>query len=129
MLGLWRFIYHLGPNCGLKDLIRILETDRKFAHSIFDVLYLLTSLTLYMVTIFDEYEFYEKQQVFRIDDYKSMAIFLNNFLYKIIFNELIDLSKLDLNNYFFVFHQLLTVLHDKDCQRSFTSSNDFWIIK
>lgn len=129
ILGLWRFLCNLGPLCGLKDLVKLLEIDRKFTHSIFDVLYLLTSLTQYLVTIFDEYEFYDRQQVFRLDDYKTFALFLNNFLYKIILNELIDLKNLEQNNYFCIFHQLLTVLHDKDSQRMFTSNNDFWVIK
>lgn len=129
ILGLWRFLSSLGNICGLKDLIKILEVDKKFTHLIFDVLYLFASLTLYLVTIFDEYEFYEKQQIFKLDDYRLLSNFLNNLLYKIILNELIDLNALELNNYFMIFHQLLTVLHDKDSKRSFATSQDFWIIK
>ena len=129
ILGLWRFICNLGSMCGLKELTKLLENERKFIHPIFDVFYLFTSLTQYLVTIFDEYEFYEKQNIFRIEDYKIYSLFLNNFLYKIISNELIDLKHLDENNYFTTFHQLLSILNDKDNQRSFTSNNEFWIIK
>jgi hypothetical protein len=129
ILGLWRFICNLGPMCGLKDLIKLVENERKFSHPIFDVYYLFTSLTQYLVTIFDEYEFYEKQIIFRLDDYKIYSLFLNNYLFKIISNELIDLKNLDSNNYFTTFHQLLSILHDKDNQRTFTSNTEFWIIK
>lgn len=95
----------------------------------FDVFYLFSSLMLYLVTIYDEYEFYEKQHIFKLDDYKQYSLFLNNFLYNVINNELIELKTIETNQYFSIFHQLISLLHDKDTKRSFTSVKDFWIIR
>lgn len=51
LLGLWNFMKSLGPMCGLRDLVGLLESTRDFkSHPIFDVLYILTSLVLYLVT-------------------------------------------------------------------------------
>lgn len=51
LLGLWAFVTNIGPMCGLKDLVKILENGRSFsAHLIFDVFYLLCNLVLYSVT-------------------------------------------------------------------------------
>jgi ubiquitin-protein ligase E3 B len=129
ILGLWRYVCSLGPLCGLKSLLRIVQTDKELKHPIFDVFYLLCSLVVYLVTIFDENEFYVKQCILSLDDYKQLADFLNQFIYHLIADDLIDLTKsLDTNSYFSIFHQLLTILYNKDNQRSFTGNiNDFWI--
>ncbi|CAF0883062.1 unnamed protein product [Brachionus calyciflorus] len=131
LLGLWGFVTNIGPMCGLRDLIRLLETSRDFScHPVFDVYYILCSLILYLVTVLDENEFYVKQEVLKLNDYKQIAIFLNNLIYHIIVNELIDLKTIDQNPYFTVFHQLLLSLYVKDCRRPFTENPDeFWIIK
>ena len=50
ILGLWRFISHLGHCCGLKELVRLVEIEKSFKHPIFDLLYLLSNLVLYLVT-------------------------------------------------------------------------------
>lgn len=51
LLGLWNFLRSLGPLCGLKDLVYLLESSKDFkSHPIFDVLYILSSLVLYLVT-------------------------------------------------------------------------------
>lgn len=51
LLGLWNFVKSLGTQCGLRDLVGLLENTRDFkSHPIFDVLYILASLVLYLVT-------------------------------------------------------------------------------
>ena len=129
MLGLWRFLSSLGPNCGLKDLIKILERDRCFQkHPIFDVLFVLSSLILYLLTIFDEHEIYMEQKILSRDDFKRLANFLNNFLYEILANNLIEsTTSLEKNSFFSVFHQLLVIVYDKETKQG--QIEEFWIIK
>ena len=110
-------------------MLRILEATKSFAHPIFDVFYLLTSLILYLVTVQDENEFYVVQPILKLSDYKVLSAFLNNFLYKVIASELIDLKSLDQNSFYSVFHQLLITLYTKDSRRAFVVENDFWTIK
>lgn len=130
LLGLWNFVTGFTPMFGLKDLIRILEAKKDFSHPIFDVFYLISSLILYLVTVQDENEFYVVQPILKLDDYKQLCTFLNNFIYKIISCELIDLKALDQNSFYSVFHQLLTTLYIKDSRRPFVENMpDFWTIK
>ncbi len=130
LLGLWSFVTSFTPMLGLKDLIRTLEIKKDFSHPIFDVFYLLCSLILYLVTVQDENEFYNVQPILKLNDYKTLCTFLNNFIYKIISNELVDLKTLDHNSFYSVFHQLLTTLYIKDSRRSFVENTpDFWTIK
>ncbi|RNA43855.1 ubiquitin- ligase E3B isoform X2 [Brachionus plicatilis] len=79
--------------------------------------------------VLDENEFYVEQKVLKLNDYKQIANFLNNLLYHVVANGLIDLKLLDQDPYFTVFHQLLFSLYVKDCRRSFTDKSEFWTIK
>jgi ubiquitin-protein ligase E3 B len=130
LLGLWRFMMSLGPQLGLYDLTRLVEMNKSFEHQVFDLLYLISSLVLYLATVLDENEFYTKQQIFKLNDYKQLASFLNNFLFKVVGNELVDAKSIEHNPYFHTFHQLLIILYTKDTRRSFTNECDsFWLIK
>jgi len=130
LLGLWRFMMSLGPQLGLYDLTRLVEMNKSFEHQVFDLLYLISSLVLYLATVLDENEFYTKQQIFKLNDYKLLASFLNNFLFKVVGNELVDAKSIEHNPYFHTFHQLLIILYTKDTRRSFTNECDsFWLIR
>jgi ubiquitin-protein ligase E3 B len=125
--GLWLYVSNMGQSCGLKEICRLFDTCKDFDHAIFDVIYILSSLILYLVTIYDEYEFYEKQAIFKLEDYKLYGQFLNGLVFRIITAEQsIDLNK---NMHFAMFHQLLVLLHDKDSMRTFTFNADFWIVR
>ena len=50
LLGLWHFVCGLGPQCGLVDLLKLVQVDKDFRHQIFDVLYVVCSMMLYLVT-------------------------------------------------------------------------------
>ena len=133
LLGLWHYLNNLGPMCGLNELLKIVQNTKDFHHQVFDVLYIVCSLVLYLVAVLDENEFYEQQKIFKLNDYKLISNFLNNLIYKILANELLnqDPSKtLQNNTYFSIFHQLLVALYMKDNRRAFSNDvESFWLVK
>lgn len=119
LLGLWKYFSTLGPQCGCRELIKILDKDKAFTHPIFDVLFVLASLVLYLFTIFDEEDVFTQQKILSQTDCRVLADFLNVFLYEAIMclvgsdaNSL-SASTLERNSYFVLFHQLLIVMFDK----------------
>ncbi len=118
LLGLWRFfsLYLNNSSVALKDLCKFIIKQ----HSIFDVLFVLASLLLYLLTIFDANEIYSEQTILTKSDFKKLAAFLNYFVYELILNELIEA------NWFSTFFQLLCVIYEK-----FRNEYDesFWNLK
>jgi len=117
----------------LNHQVKIVEKDRSFVHPIFDVLFVLSSLVLYLLTIFDEEEIFTKQAAFTRADFRLLASFLNQFLYEIVSCLAIspsESSNLEKNSYFSMFHQLLLVIYDKDCKQSDAAQMDkMWVVK
>jgi ubiquitin-protein ligase E3 B len=105
----------------------------KFSHPIFDVLFVLFSLILYLFTIFDEEELFTEQKFFTKADFRILANFLNTFLYEIIVcfvSKASDVATLEKNSYFILFHQLLLAMHDKDAkQNTMEQMEKLWIIR
>ena len=79
LFGLWRFfsLFLNNSNISIKDLCNFIEKK----HPIFDVLFVLSSLLLYLLTIFDSNEIYSEQSILTKNDFKKLASFLNYFVY------------------------------------------------
>lgn len=118
-----------------KKLVRILDKDKNFDHPIYNVLYVLSSLVLYIFTIFDEEDVFTQQKFLSKSDFRILADFLNNFLYEAIScliteTSYLTVTALEKNSYFVLFHQLLLVLYDKDCkQGNMEKMEYFWAIR
>lgn len=116
--GLWRFfsIYLNNTNTSVKDLCKFIDKQ----HPIFDVLYVLSNLLLYLLTIFDSNEIYSEQASLTKNDFKKLATFLNYFVYELILRELHE------TNWFNTYYQLLGVVYEK-----FKGEHEeaFWNIK
>lgn len=126
LLGIWKYFCTLE----VKELVKIIDKDKCFTHPIFDVLYVLASLILYLFTIFDEEEVFTQQKFLTRDDFRKLASFLNQFLYEIVVSMAQTEANLEKNNYFVLWHELLLVIYDKDCKQSTREQMEqFWVIK
>lgn len=118
LLGLWRFfsLYLNNSNIQIKDLCKFIEKQ----HPIFDLLFVLSSLLLYLLTIFDSNEIYSEQTILTKNDFKKLAFFLNYFIYELIQRDLTE------TNWFNTYYQLLCVIYEK-----FKNEHEesFWNIK
>jgi ubiquitin-protein ligase E3 B len=118
LFGLWRFfsLFLNNSNISIKDLCNFIEKK----HPIFDVLFVLSSLLLYLLTIFDSNEIYSEQSILTKNDFKKLASFLNYFVYELIMRDLTE------TNWFNTFYQLLCVLYEKFRNEY---EEEFWNLK
>ncbi|BFZ18278.1 hypothetical protein BsWGS_21317 [Bradybaena similaris] len=126
---LWRFLCDLGSHCGLKIFIELLaQTPNSVRHPAFSLLSLFCETASHMITTLDEIEMMEQQKVFKISDYVRMSEFLNLFVFKVIWGELISVEQAPNCDVFSSALTLLMILHERDSRRSFTTSNH-WLIR
>ncbi|XP_075221172.1 ubiquitin-protein ligase E3B isoform X2 [Lycorma delicatula] len=125
---LWRFLYSLGPNCGLKSFLDLLAVNTKGTTPEFSILTLFADCMTHYITILDDIEMYEQQKPFNLTDYVAMSSFLNYFLYKGILTGLFDVKTITSNSFFQSLHTLLMVLYRRDSRRSYTPPGH-WLIK
>ncbi|CAM1325746.1 UBE3B (predicted) [Pycnogonum litorale] len=125
---LWKFIKLLGPNSGIKSFLDLLAMSTKSVSPEFQMLMLFCDCSAHLITLLDDIELYEKQIQFTVDDLISISSFLNNFIFKIIWNNLIDLKTASSNPLLNSTHTLLMLLYQRDCRRNYTP-NDHWLIK
>jgi len=118
LFGLWRFfsLFLNNSNISVRDLCKFIEKE----HPIFDVLFVLSSLLLYLLTIFDSNEIYSEQSILTKNDFKKLASFLNYFVYELIMRDLTE------TNWFNTFYQLLCVFYEKFRNEY---EEEFWNLK
>eukprot|EP00794_Sanderia_malayensis_P014057 gene14057-15521_t len=140
IIRLWRFLYCLGPDGGLKFILNYITGQ---SDSLPDPLNAL--LTLFcdccsqLLPIIDDGEFYDKQKPFSLDDSQRLSAFLNSVVFKIIWmqysfdrksskkSEVTDQEERD-SSFLNSALTLLFLLYDRDCRRSFTPPGH-WIAK
>ncbi|XP_074641839.1 ubiquitin-protein ligase E3B-like [Tubulanus polymorphus] len=126
---LWKFFDMLGPTCGLKSFIDVLVVDQKnLSHPLYNTLILFADTAAHLVIILDDIELYEQNKPFNLDDLVQLSTFLNQLLFKLVWNNLLDVRSLNQNSFFSTVHSLLMILYDRDCRRSYTPK-DHWLIK
>ncbi len=68
----------------------------------------------------DDEELHVQQVYFTLDDLKDISLFLKQLLYKLIMDGQVSPMMSHC-------HTLLSLLHNRDCRRSFTLDKNFWI--
>ncbi|CAF3350965.1 unnamed protein product [Rotaria sp. Silwood1] len=132
--SLWQFLNNIGSTCGLKELLKIYETNKENYHPIFDLLQLFCNLCSYLATVLDEEEMYREQKYLTLDSWSQFCLFLNQFVYRLIrieFERTITTSpklKLENNQLYKTLHQLLILLHERNSRKSFTPDSH-WLIR
>ncbi len=89
---LWRFISCLGPANGMKAFLDHLTLHTKTCAPEFQILILFCDCATHLITILDDMEMYENQRPFTIDELITISYFLNNFVFKILWNNLIGIQ-------------------------------------
>lgn len=126
--NLWKFICCLGPNYGLKSFLDHLAINTKTTAPEFQMLMLFYDCCTHLITILDDMELYEQQKPFRLEDLVIMSAFLNQFVFKIIWHNLIEVKAVNNSPFFNSVHTLLMLLYQRDCRRKYTPE-DHWLIK
>ncbi|XP_059481924.1 ubiquitin-protein ligase E3B [Neocloeon triangulifer] len=125
---LWQFLWTLGPLCGLKAFLGLLDVDSNGTCPEFQMLTLFCDCMNHYILILDDIEMYEQQKPFRVGDYVLMSNFLNQFAYKAVLGGLFDAKSLHGNALFNAVLTLLLRLYQRDCRRQYTPDGH-WLLK
>ncbi|XP_023931674.1 ubiquitin-protein ligase E3B-like, partial [Lingula anatina] len=127
--NLWSFFCDFGPNCGLNAFIELLTSSpNNTHHPVFQMLTLFCDAASHLIVILDDVELYEQQKPFKLENVVAMTSFLNQFIFKLVWNNLIDVTTAASNPLFSSPHTLLMLLYERDCRRPFTPDKH-WLIR
>uniref|UniRef100_A0A182Y2X1 Ubiquitin-protein ligase E3B n=1 Tax=Anopheles stephensi TaxID=30069 RepID=A0A182Y2X1_ANOST len=125
---LWLLLGSIGPNCGLKGFIELLQVSQTNYAPPLLLLSLFCDCMTHYVTILDDLEMYEQQTPFTLNDYIVLSHFLNTFLYRTIQDQILDAKTATSAPLFVSIHTLLLCLYRRDCRRQFAPPNH-WLIR
>uniref|UniRef100_A0A8C9T877 HECT-type E3 ubiquitin transferase n=1 Tax=Scleropages formosus TaxID=113540 RepID=A0A8C9T877_SCLFO len=125
---LWAFICELGPQGGLKLFLECLNNDTDESKQLLAMLMLFCDCSRHLITILDDIELYEEQISFKTEELITISSFLNTFVYKMIWDGILENAKGEKLDLFHSVHGWLMVLYERDCRRRF-SPDDHWLRK
>lgn len=95
---LWQFITLIGPHNPCRAYLDYLNLHSKSCAPEFQILTIFCECATHLITILDDIELYENQKPFSIEDLMMISHFLNNFVFKLIWHNLIGLSFQNFNS-------------------------------
>uniref|UniRef100_W5MA02 Ubiquitin-protein ligase E3B n=1 Tax=Lepisosteus oculatus TaxID=7918 RepID=W5MA02_LEPOC len=125
---LWAFICELGPHGGLKLFLECLNNDTEESKQLLAMLMLFCDCSRHLITILDDIEVYEEQISFKLEELVTISSFLNTFVYKMIWDGILENAKGEKLDLFHSVHGWLMVLYERDCRRRF-APDDHWLRK
>ncbi|XP_061115724.1 ubiquitin-protein ligase E3B [Conger conger] len=125
---LWAFICELGPQGGLKLFLECLNNDTDESKQLLAMLMLFCDCSRHLITILDDIEVYEEQISFKTEELVTISSFLNTFVYKMIWDGILENAKGEKLDLFHSVHGWLMALYERDCRRRF-SPDDHWLRK
>nr|XP_029533377.1 ubiquitin-protein ligase E3B-like isoform X2 [Oncorhynchus nerka] len=125
---LWAFICELGPQGGLKLFIECLNNDTEESKQLLAMLMLFCDCSRHLITILDDIEVYEEQISFKTEELVTISSFLNTFVYKMVWDGILENARGEKLDLFHSVHGWLMVLYERDCRRRF-SPDDNWLRK
>lgn len=81
-----------------------------------------------MCSILDDIEVYEEQISFKLEELVTISSFLNSFVFKMIWDGIVENAKGETLELFQSVHGWLMVLYERDCRRRF-APEDHWLRK
>ncbi|XP_020631796.1 ubiquitin-protein ligase E3B-like isoform X1 [Orbicella faveolata] len=126
VVRLWKFFESFGSDDSPDARLSSLEKT-----GLFNSCELQASLVLFcdccshLMPIVDDSEMYEQQKPFRLDELVRISAFLNNLVFKMLWNEMVDETREQMLNSAYT---LLMILYDRDCRRTFTTQ-DHWLVR
>lgn len=125
---LWAFICELGPHGGLKLFLECLNNDTGESKQLLAMLMLFCDCSRHLITILDDIEVYEEQISFKLEELVTISSFLNSFVFKMIWDGIVENAKGETLELFQSVHGWLMVLYERDCRRRF-APEDHWLRK
>ncbi|XP_072443989.1 ubiquitin-protein ligase E3B isoform X2 [Chiloscyllium punctatum] len=125
---LWAFICELGPQGGLKLFLECLNNDTEESKSLLAMLMLFCDCSRHLITILDDIEVYEEQVSFKLEELVTISSFLNNFVFKMIWDGIQENANGEQLELFHSVHGWLMTLYERDCRRRF-APEDHWLRK
>ncbi|XP_051515061.1 ubiquitin-protein ligase E3B-like [Myxocyprinus asiaticus] len=125
---LWAFICELGPQGGLRLFLECLNNDTEESKQLLAMLMLFCDCSRHLITILDDIEVYEEQISFKMEELVTISSFLNTFVYKMVWDGILENAKGEKLDLFHSVHGWLMVLYERDCRRRFTP-DDLWLRK
>ncbi|KAB1255569.1 Ubiquitin-protein ligase E3B [Camelus dromedarius] len=125
---LWAFICELGPHGGLKLFLECLSSDTEESKQLLAMLMLFCDCSRHLITILDDIEVYEEQISFKLEELVTISSFLNSFVFKMIWDGIVENAKGGTLELFQSVHGWLMVLYERDCRRRF-APDDHWLRK
>ncbi|XP_040272526.1 ubiquitin-protein ligase E3B [Bufo bufo] len=125
---LWAFICELGPQGGLKLFLECLSNDTEESRRLLAMLVLFCDCSRHLITILDDIEVYEEQISFKVEELVTISAFLNCFVFKMIWDGILENAKGETLELFHSVHGWLMVLYERDCRRRF-APEEHWLRK
>ncbi|XP_072003524.1 ubiquitin-protein ligase E3B [Engystomops pustulosus] len=125
---LWAFICELGPQGGLKLFLECLSNDTEESRRLLAMLVLFCDCSRHLITILDDIEVYEEQISFKLEELVTISAFLNCFVFKMVWDGILENAKGETLELFHSVHGWLMVLYERDCRRRF-APEDHWLRK
>ncbi|POI35352.1 hypothetical protein CIB84_000898 [Bambusicola thoracicus] len=125
---LWAFICELGPQGGLKLFLECLNNDTEESKRLLAMLMLFCDCSRHLITILDDIEVYEEQISFKLEELVTISSFLNSFVFKMIWDGIVENARGETLELFHSVHGWLMVLYERDCRRRF-APEDHWLRK
>ncbi|KRY45849.1 Ubiquitin-protein ligase E3B, partial [Trichinella britovi] len=82
----------------------------------------------YLMTILDDYELFTLEKPFQVRQLISMAHFCNLFIFRSVWEKIVDIDDVLRNCTFNVVLGFLLLIYNRDCRRPFVPK-DFWLMK
>ncbi|PFX16681.1 Ubiquitin-protein ligase E3B [Stylophora pistillata] len=125
VVHLWKFFDSFCQNDSVESHLWSLEKTGLFNSCDLQAAFVLfCDCCSHLLPIVDDSEMYEIQKPFRLDELNRISAFLNNLVFKMLWNEMVEESRMQMLN---SAHTLLMILYDRDCRRPFTSQ-DQWLV-
>ncbi|XP_032084909.1 ubiquitin-protein ligase E3B [Thamnophis elegans] len=125
---LWALICELGPQGGLKVFLECLNNHTEESKRLLAMLTLFCDCSRHLITILDDIEVYEEQISFKLEELVTISSFLNSFVFKMIWDGILENAKGETLELFHSVHSWLMVLYERDCRRRF-APEDHWLRK
>lgn len=126
VVHLWKFFDSCTPDDSAEARVSSLEKTGLFNnYELQAALILFCDCCSHLIPIVDDNEMYDQQKPFHLDELVKISAFLNNLVFKMLWNEMENEATEQLLN---SSHTLLMILYDRDCRRSF-SSPQHWLVR
>uniref|UniRef100_A0A8C7DS45 Ubiquitin-protein ligase E3B n=1 Tax=Naja naja TaxID=35670 RepID=A0A8C7DS45_NAJNA len=125
---LWALICELGPQGGLRVFLECLNNHTEESKRLLAMLMLFCDCSRHLITILDDIEVYEEQISFKLEELVTISSFLNSFVFKMIWDGILENAKGETLELFHSVHSWLMVLYERDCRRRF-APEDHWLRK